>query len=418
MQDALIQGVMAGRKQSQSALFRSLLRKQRKHASLVRGIEKIAARLERRKAKLQGCEAGIADLERRLSAPRQEQLGKQAASDGPLQRARLIFNPSSGRDPDHNAERLARIVSCLRVHGIEARVGLKTSGKAARKLARQAARSGDPLIVVAAGDGTIGDVASELIGTSTALAIVPIGTMNNLARSLGIPLGIDDACALIGMGTTRHIDIGRMTSQGGSRAEYFMECAGIGLSAISAFAGQEFVKGRWFHLPKAFRKFVETKRGNIVIEMDGTRVEASTQIVTISNAPLMGHNMLAAPGAKMDDGLLDVQVYDGMSDAALVKHFKAASSGSPDDLQTYRVRRVRMTAEEPMPGNSDMNITPPRYVIEIEALPRAVSMVVGNGIALSVPVESAPSAPPFAPDPPQPDGAESAVGALGEQSSN
>src|SRR6185436_6567183 len=221
----------------------------------------------------------------------------------------------------------------------------------------------DPLIVVAAGDGTIGDVAAELVGSSTALAIVPIGTMNNLARSLGVPLGIDDACALIGMGTTRLIDIGRMTSEGGSQAEYFMECAGIGLSAIAAMAGQEFVKRRWYHLPGAFRKFVEAKRGTIAVEMDGTLVEASTGIVTVSNAPLMAHNMLAAPGAKMDDGLLDVQVYDGLSDAALVKHFMAATSGSPDDLKTYRVRRVRMTAEEPVMANSDMVITPQRHVI-------------------------------------------------------
>ncbi|HET9327594.1 MAG TPA: diacylglycerol kinase family protein [Candidatus Eisenbacteria bacterium] len=397
---------MAGRKESQSTLFKSLLRQQRKQASLVRKIEKTSARLERRKARLQACEAGIAHLERRLSAPRQEHLGKQAGSDGRLKRARLIFNPTAGRDEKNNAERLAQIVSSLRVHGVEASVGLKTSGKAAREMAREAARSGAPLVIVAAGDGTIGDVAAELIGTSTALAIIPIGTMNNLARSLGVPLAIDHACALIGMGTTRHIDIGRMTSEGGSKAEYFMECAGIGLSAIAAFAGQEFVKRRWYHLPGAFRKFVEAKRGAIKVEMDGTLVEAATGIVTVSNAPLMAHNMLAAPGAKMDDGLLDVHIYDGMNDAALVKHFMAASSGSPDDLKTYRVRRVRMTAEEPVPGNSDMNITPQRHVMEIEVVPGAVSMVVGNGIALTVPVESAPNAPTFAPDPPHTNGAE------------
>src|SRR6185436_20330606 len=98
------------------------------------------------------------------------------------------------------------------------------------------------------------------------------------------------ACALIGMGTARHIDIGRMTSEGGSKDEYFMECAGIGLSAIAAFAGQEFMKRRWYHLPGAFRKFVEAKRGTIAVEMDGILVEASTGIVTVSNAPLMAHN--------------------------------------------------------------------------------------------------------------------------------
>jgi hypothetical protein len=209
---------MADRKPSQPALFKSLRRKQRRHETLLDKVEKTAARLERRRAKFQALEASIADLERRLSEPRMEHLGQQAASDGALKHARLIFNPSSGRDDENNAARLSHVVSSLRAHGIEAHVGLKTSGNAARELARKAVRSGHPLVVVAAGDGTIGDVASQLIGSSTVLGIVPIGTMNNLARSLGVPLGIDDACALIGMGTTRHIDVGRLTSNGSSQA--------------------------------------------------------------------------------------------------------------------------------------------------------------------------------------------------------
>jgi len=387
-------------KESQSVLFTSLLRKQRKHEKLLAKIENTSGRLERRKAKYLALEADIADLEGRLSEPRKGHLGQRAASDGALKHARLIFNPTSGRDDKDNAARLAKVVSSLRAQGIEAHVGLKTSGSAARDLARRAVKAGDPLVVVAGGDGTIADVASQLIGSSTVLGIVPTGTMNNLARSLGVPLGIADACALIGMGTTRHIDVGRVTSNGSLNAEYFMECVGVGLSAIAALAGQAFEKRHWRAIPRALRKFIEAKLGTMVVEMDDTRVEATTRVVTVSNAPLMGNKMLAVPGAKMDDGLLDVQIYDGMSDAALVKHFMAASSGSPDDLKTYRVRRVRITAEEPVLTNSDMNITPERHEIEIEVVPKALSVIVGNGIGLSVPVESAPSAPTFAADPP------------------
>ena len=138
----------------------------------------------------------------------------------------------------------------------------------------------------------------------------------------------------------------------------------------------------------------------MLIEMDGNRVEASTRMVTVANAPLMGNKMLAVPGAKMDDGLLDVQIYDGMGDAVLVKHFMAASSGSPDTLKTYRVRHVRITAEDPVLTNSDMNITQERHVVEMEVVPKALSVIVGNGIGLTVPVESAPNAPPLAADPP------------------
>jgi diacylglycerol kinase (ATP) len=391
---------MAAPKLSQSKLFSSLLKKQRKHEQLLDKVEKAAANLERRKARFLTLETDIAELESRLSAPRKGRFGQQAASDGKLKRARLIFNPTSGRDNEDNAARLAKIVSSLRAHGIEARVGLKTSGGAARQLARQAVDAGDPLVIVAGGDGTIGDVAAQLVGSNTVLAIVPTGTMNNVARSLGVPLGIDDACALIGMGTTRHIDMGRVTSNGDSNAEYFLECAGVGLSAIAALAGQSFEKRHWRAVPRALRKFFEAKLGTMVVEMDGEVVEAATRMVTVSNAPLMGSKMLAVPGGKMDDGLLDVQIYDGMNHAALVKHFMAASSGSPDSLKTYRVRHVRITADEKVLTNSDMNITPQRHVVEMEVVPKALAMIVGNGIGLSVPVESAPDAPTFAEDPP------------------
>jgi diacylglycerol kinase (ATP) len=391
---------MKSRKRSQSALYSSLGRKQREHEAMLNKLEKANARLERRKEKLGALEARIADLETKLSKPRKAKRGKRSSDDGALKSARLIFNPSSGRDDEDNALRLAKVVSGLRAHGIEAKVGLKTSHAAARDLARKAVKAGDPLIVGAGGDGTIEDVIPELIGQDIALGIVPTGTMNNVARSLGVPLAIEDACKLIGMGTTRHIDIGRITSSAGSDAQYFLECAGVGLSAVAAAGGEAFVKRHWGRIPRAVRKFFETKPSKMVVEMDGTVVEASTRIVTVANAPIMGNNMLAVPGGKMDDGLLDVQLYDGMDLAALIKHFKAASSGASDGLKTYRVSKVRITSEEPMPVNADVNTVPERKVIEMEVIPKALSMIVGNGIAVTVPVESAPDAPPFADEPP------------------
>src|SRR5262249_16307435 len=144
--------------------------------------------------------------------------------------ALLIFNPWSGREGENNhATRLAQVVDSLRAHGVHARIGIKSSGKEARQTARKAVRSGRPLAVVAAGDGTGADGASALVGSSTTLGIVPIGTMNNVARSLGIPLDISDACALIAMNTTRHIDIGRVVSHHAPHGEYFLESTGIGL---------------------------------------------------------------------------------------------------------------------------------------------------------------------------------------------
>src|SRR5213075_952434 len=93
-------------------------------------------------------------------------------------------------------------------------------------------------------------------------------------------------------------------------------------------------------------------------------------------------------------------------EAALAKHFLSAATGRPDDLKIYRARRVRITAEEPMQANTEANGAPPRRTIDIEILPKALSVIAGNGVGLTLPVESAPEAPLLAADPPRRNGSD------------
>ncbi len=362
-------------------------------------VDRAREQLDRRLRRLAATESRVARLEAILAAPRKERLGDHAESDGALQDALLIFNPGAGRDSEDNALRLAQVVSALRAHGVRARTEIKTSGKAARAQARELVKAGGGLLIVAGGDGTIGDVAAELVGSDVVLGIIPLGTMNNLARSLGVPLDIEAACALIGIRTTRRIDAGRLSSTESPDVQYFFDCAGVGLLAVAAVAGQAFEKHHWRVLPGAIRKFFESRLGTVQVEMDGRLLAASTCMVTISNAPLMGNKLLAAPGARMDDGFLDVAVYDGMGNVALAEHFLAAAAGRADAVPCYQARSIRITAEEALPSSADMNVNPVRHVIEVAVVPRAVEVIVGNGIGLTTPVLAAPAAPPFAPDP-------------------
>ncbi|HBE29501.1 MAG TPA: hypothetical protein DDW25_11490, partial [Ktedonobacter sp.] len=97
----------------------------------------------------------------------------------------------------------------LRSYGIEPEVQYTTPEDAGKGLATKAADEGAELIIAAGGDGTIHAVASGLIERKSTLGIIPMGTMNNLAHSLGIPLPIEAACAIIAKGETRAIDVGK-----------------------------------------------------------------------------------------------------------------------------------------------------------------------------------------------------------------
>jgi diacylglycerol kinase family enzyme len=114
----------------------------------------------------------------------------------------------------------------------------------------------------------------------------------------------------------------------------------------------------------------------------------------------MGNKLLCAADAKMDDGYLDVSVYDGMGKVALAEHFLAAAGGEASAVPTYRARGIRIVADTALPSSSDMNILATRHVVEITVVPHTVRVSVGNGVGLTTPVAAAPDAPPFAPDPP------------------
>ncbi len=387
-------------KKDRGEAVKDLHRAQEKQTVLLEKIGKSQAKVEKQKRKLHTLEAKIAQLEHASAEPTKKKRGDEPVNTDHLRRARLIFNPDSGDKNSDDSNRLMDIVTRLRNHGILAGVDFKTSGKVARDLAKEAVKNGDKLVIVAGGDGTIEEVASELVGSETTLGIIPTGTMNNLARCLGVPLDIELACALLGMGVTRRIDVGRVISKDKTKSEYFLEAAGFGLSAIVIPAGQALEKGRWGSLPLAVRKYFETQPELIRIELDNDKpLSAHSQIVTVSNAPMLGDNILIAPDAKMDDGYLDIAIYDGMTKTDLVKHFIASANGQHSDdpkVKFYRGRRVHISAQQAMDAESDREaIRTKRIELEIDIVPQALSVVVGKGIGLSIPVESAPTAPPL-----------------------
>jgi diacylglycerol kinase (ATP) len=153
-------------------------------------------------------------------------------------RAMLILNPTSGistvttkaMTPE---ETEAAILAALRSYGIEPEVYYTTPEDTGQGLSTRAAADHTELVIAAGGDGTIHAVAKGLIGTQSALGIIPTGTMNDLARSLSIPETIEAACEVIAQGETHKIDVGDANGQA------FFEVAGIGLEARLFPAGEE-----------------------------------------------------------------------------------------------------------------------------------------------------------------------------------
>ncbi len=367
--------------------LKALQRLQEKQAKSVGRLAGLRKKLEKRNRKVQALELEMARLEQQIHAA-----GQQASLNKGLRRARLIVNPNCGSFAAQVGSP-EKLVEMLLAHGIQAEVFIKTSSKAVRWWARQAARKGLPLVIVAGGDGTVEDAARGLVGSRTALGILPVGTMNNLARSLGVPLDLEQACALLGTGAIRLVDVGCIRSGGRSRPRYFLETAGLGLSIVMP-AGQDVKKGRLGKLPAAVRKMFELATTPAQIELDGgEKIETSVKLVTVSNAPLFGLNNLIAPDAKMDDGLLDLAVYDGMSDLELANYYLKTGNTqrvSNPNVHFYRTPRLHIRTQQVLPATSDKDELPAEAEVDFELLPGALRVVAGQGLGLTWPVEATP----------------------------
>ena len=124
--------------------------------------------------------------------------------------AKLIFNPASG-NPGESAAQLLELLRQLQAVNIQAEILLVEPEMRLGERARSAARAGTKMVIVSGGDGTIENVALGLVGTRTALGIIPTGTRNNLARSLGIPT--NDIAAAVGLAVALHLIEDRMWEQ-------------------------------------------------------------------------------------------------------------------------------------------------------------------------------------------------------------
>ena len=387
---------MPSKNDARGKLVEGLKTAREEHRRLSQKIARSRAKLEKRSRKLKTLEAEIATLERG-AYPLRTARRTTPASKKNLRPAVLIFNPGSGGNASQ-AHSLKTIVEKLAAHGIRAKVGTDTSGRTARALAKAAAKNDEDLVIVAGGDGSVEAVSSQLIGTKTALGIIPSGTANNVARSLGIPVDLDAACALLGAGSTRQIDVGHILGEKRPAAKYFLETAGLGLTAIAIPAGQAVRKGRLFGLPRALRKLFDSKPQAVEIVLDdGRSISANSQLVTVSNAPLMGRNFLLAPSAKMD-GLLDIAVYDGMGKTELSDHFIAISDGKLADkpeIEFYQSRSVKIRSSIALPVGEDQESLQDEKVVEIEIIPQALTVVVGKGFGLAFPIEALQPPPPL-----------------------
>lgn len=263
----------------------------------------------------------------------------------------MILNPSA---------RSARAGDRLEaIRALSPRIEIHATGGPgdARRLARELALAGAPVIVAAGGDGTVNEVVNgiALAGPqcNTALGILPAGTMNVFANDLGLPAAkLDDCWHLIEAGRVRTIDLWRAND------EYFAQLAGAGLDA-SAIAETTWERKKQYGPFSYLISMVQViRRGTPLLTVTAPgREPLHGRIVLVGNGIHYGGPFRLFPDASFTDGLLDVVVVKSMSVWNVARLSLAAAAGRYStrlrDITYFQTAELEITGPENVPLQAD-----------------------------------------------------------------
>lgn len=258
---------------------------------------------------------------------------------------KLIANPGAG-DVSKASERIEQVTRHLMDCGLKVDVALVKPKKEAIPIARKAVKKGYDAVIAMGGDGTISAVVRGIAGSKMKLGIIASGTKNDIARSLGIPEDLKQACELIASGQFRKLDLGQISTKDRKKFPFFMVTA-VGLTATIFPLVKEVPEGKLSGIKDAVATVLkfESKPTVFLTLDDESRIEVETMLVTIANTPLIGSKNLVAPHASLEDGLLDIAVYPNFSKADLLAYFaKTANEGRVPDgnIQRYRAKKIKI----------------------------------------------------------------------------
>jgi diacylglycerol kinase (ATP) len=292
--------------------------------------------------------------------------------------AKLIFNPSAGAARGKPIDILS-IIHEMQAWKLVPEAYLIEPGCDLPGTIRDALKHGIRLFVVCGGDGTISTVASLLAGTRATLGIIPIGTQNNTALSLGIPNDISEAIAILRTGKRIKVDMGEASCR--KIVTRFLEVCSVGLVSTLFPAADDINHGNLAKIGEFVTVLAATPPAEITLLLDNKKkITKLGHIVLVSNMPFIGaHFQLAGPSS-YHDGYLDVLFFADLTKMDLLTYvIQGVGVKYPEDsrIQHFKVRRVEIKASPSMPVMTDGNALG-EGPVRIKILRRALSVMVAS----------------------------------------
>jgi diacylglycerol kinase (ATP) len=301
-----------------------------------------------------------------------------AANKRPM-RAKLIFNTSAGAAREFPVE-IVDVIHEMQAWKLVPEAYLVEPGCDLAAVVQSALDDGIRLFVVCGGDGTISAVAGMLAGTRATLGVIPIGTQNNTALSLGIPADdIPAAVAILRTGQRIKVDIGMAAC--GITNTPFLEVCSVGLISTLFQSVDDIQHGNMARVGDFLTALISTPPAEIHLVLNNKQqLHSLGHVVLVSNMPYIGFHYRVGSAAAFNDGLLDVLFFADLSKLELLGYvFQGVGVGKPEDprIQHYRASKVEINTHPAMPVMADGTALGEGRV-RIEVRRRALSVMVAS----------------------------------------
>ena len=293
----------------------------------------------------------------------------KSAEDGPSpRRVLLLINPASRRGASF-APVAARM---FEQHGVRVRAEQAVSRDAVTRLIEEAAGEVDA-VVVGGGDGSVNSVLTALLRTGLPLGVLPLGTANDFARTLGLPVDVGSAVRVIVEGASRRVDVGRVNGQP------FLNVASLGLSSDLAERLTMAGKRRWGRLSyaaAAMAVLAQARPFRAVIVAEGRGVRVRSYQIAVGNGRYYGGGLPVRHDASIADGRLDLYSLEFTAVWRLLLAglaFRRGRQGAWREVRDLRCTRFQVSTRRPRPVNLDgelLTSTPAHF----DLLPQALAV--------------------------------------------
>ncbi|MBN1646911.1 MAG: diacylglycerol kinase family lipid kinase [Spirochaetales bacterium] len=260
----------------------------------------------------------------------------------------LIVNPNAGKK--RGSRTAGEAVTAFAGHNIESELLFSEKAGEAVRLARNLDLSATDAVIAVGGDGTLFEVINGLMSNRTEFKLplgqIPVGTGNSFLRDLDI-IDRDDAIKAIVAGNTRKVDLVRFSESG--KTMYFINLLGAGFVSNVARRANRYKRfGPLSYIIGVFQEVAVMKPANVILGIDGEEVMREALFVEICNSRYTGGDMMMAPDARIDDGLLDVVMLNKITRRKLISIFPQIFRGThtqTEVVEVFRGKKVILRAD-------------------------------------------------------------------------